>query len=403
MKYIGFGSSRVSGVRVFPFHLFTFLLFILSGCVEEYEADISSDDSGLLVVEGAICPGLNKFVLTRTLPINSSYMPRMVTGASVSVHGSDGSEYLMQEANGYYTCSVDVLNPDATYYLRIETDGEVYESEPQKPLPTEKIEEVSLAQETPESNIDVLVTPEAPVDPGKATYYSWTYDETWEVHPDYTTTIYFDIKTSSPVFDPYQFPSRGWRHMSSSTILVGNSRNYEGQHIRKLKLYDVDRADERVYYKYSGLIHQRTISKAEYEYDLARRQASSEMGGLFTPLPSALPSNIHCLTSKKHVIGFVGCSLNTSEYRFFLIPKDFSIKYTYPKDARRWLDDCTEWDCYLMVVKEGMYLCEWKDERYMPGGVLQTAWAYDYQLDVRLRGASAEEPEYWSLEENFSY
>ena len=114
--------------------------------------------------------------------------------------------------------------------------------------------------------------------------------------------------------------------MSSSTILVGNSRNYEGQHIRKLKLYDVDRADERVYYKYSGLIHQRTISKAEYEYDLARRQASSEMGGLFTPLPSALPSNIHCLTSKKHVIGFVGCSLNTSEYRFFLIPKDFSIK-----------------------------------------------------------------------------
>lgn len=390
-------------MRASPFHLFAFLLFILSGCVEEYEADISSDDSGLLVVEGAICPGLNKFVLTRTLPINSSYMPRMVTGASVSVHGSDGSEYLMQEANGYYTCSIDVLNPDATYYLRIETDGEVYESEPQKPLPTEKIEEVSLAQETPESNIDVLVTPEAPVDPGKATYYSWTYDETWEVHPDYTTTIYFDIKTSSPVFDPYQFPSRGWRHMSSSTILVGNSRNYEGQHIRKLKLYDVDRADERVYYKYSGLIHQRTISKAEYEYDLARRQASSEMGGLFTPLPSALPSNIHCLTSKKHVIGFVGCSLNTSEYRFFLIPKDFSIKYTYPKDARRWLDDCTEWDCYLMVVKEGMYLCEWKDERYMPGGVLQTAWAYDYQLDVRLRGASAEEPEYWSLEENFSY
>ena len=390
-------------MRASPFPLFAFLLFILSGCVEEYEADISSDDSGLLVVEGAICPGLNKFVLTRTLPINSSYMPRMVTGASVSVHGSDGSEYLMQEANGYYTCSIDALNPDATYYLRIETDGEVYESEPQKPLPTEKIEEVSLAQETPESNIDVLVTPEAPVDPGKATYYSWTYDETWEVHPDYTTTIYFDIKTSSPVFDPYQFPSRGWRHMSSSTILVGNSRNYEGQHIRKLKLYDVDRADERVYYKYSGLIHQRTISKAEYEYDLARRQASSEMGGLFTPLPSALPSNIHCLTSKKHVIGFVGCSLNTSEYRFFLIPKDFSIKYTYPKDARRWLDDCTEWDCYLMVVKEGMYLCEWKDERYMPGGVLQTAWAYDYQLDVRLRGASAEEPEYWSLEENFSY
>ena len=170
-------------MRASPFHLFAFLLFILSGCVEEYEADISSDDSGLLVVEGAICPGLNKFVLTRTLPINSSYMPRMVTGASVSVHGSDGSEYLMQEANGYYTCSIDALNPDATYYLRIETDGEVYESEPQKPLPTEKIADVCGVQDTPNSNIDVLITPEDPFEPDRTAYYSWTYDETWEVRP----------------------------------------------------------------------------------------------------------------------------------------------------------------------------------------------------------------------------
>ena len=391
-------------MRASPLYLFTFLLLTLSGCIDEYQADISSDDSGLLVVEGAICPGVNKFVLTRTLPVNSSNMPRMVTGANVSVHGSDGSEYLMQEANGYYTCNIEALNPDATYYLRIvENDGEVYESEPQKPLRTEKIQEVNLVQDTPESNIDVLVTPEAPDDPGKTNYYSWTYDETWEVHPDYTTTIYFDIKTSSPVFDPYQFPSRGWKSMSSSTILVGNSRSYEGQHIQRLKLYDIDRSHERVYYKYSGLVHQRSISKAEYEYDLARRQASSEMGGLFTPLPSALPTNIHCLTSKKHVIGFVGCSLNTSEYRFFLVPKDFSITRTYPKDARRWLDDCTEKDCYQMVTVEGMYLCEWKDERYRPGGVLQTAWAYDYQLDVRLWGATDEEPDYWSLEEDYSY
>ena len=121
-------------------------------------------------------------------------MPQMVTGAKVSVRGSDGSEYATQEANGYYTCSIDALNPDATYYLRIETDGEVYESEPQKPLPTEKIEEVSGVQNTPESNIDVLVTPEAPVEADKANYYSWTYDETWEVHPDYTTNIYFDTE-----------------------------------------------------------------------------------------------------------------------------------------------------------------------------------------------------------------
>lgn len=372
------------------------LLFMLSGCIEEYNADVPSEDSDLLVVEGSICSSqLNKFILSRTQTINSSNVPRMVTGAKVIVRGSDGSEYQTQAADGYYYCQIGALNPDVEYYLHIETNGEVYESEPQKPLRTEKIAEVNVLQDTPESNLDVLVTPDAPFDPDKVNYYSWTYDETWEVHPDYTTQIYFDTKTSSPVFDPYQFPARGWKNATGSTILVGTSVSYEGQHIRKIKLYDIDRGDERMYYKYSSLVHQRAISKAEYEYESARRQTSTEMGGLFTPLPSALPTNIHCLTSSKHVIGYVGCSLNTSEYRFFLKPKDYSIDHPYRKDARLWLNDCDEQTCYRMVTKEGMYLCEWKDERYKPGGTLQTAWAYDYQLDVRLKGATDVKPDFW--------
>ena len=32
---------------------------------------------------------------------------------------------------------------------------------------------------------------------------------------------------------------------------------------------------------------------------------------------------------------------------------------------------------------------------FMPDGKLKTAWAYEYQLDVRLRGATAEMPEFW--------
>ena len=376
----------------------------LSGCIDEYEADLPSEDSDLLVVTGSICSSkVNTFVLTRSLPVNSALMPASVNGASVSVRGSDGSEYIAQAAgDGYYTCQVDELAPDVQYYLHIEVDGDVYESEPQKPLRTEKIADVTGVQNTPESAIDILVTPAEPFEPDKTNYYSWTYDETWEVHPDYTTVIYFDIKTSTPVFDPYQFPLRGWKDAKGSTIMVGTSLSYEGQHIQRLKLYDIDRSHECMYYKYSGLVHQRAITKAEYEYELARRQASTEMGGLFTPLPSALPSNIHCLTSNKRVIGFVGCALNTSDYRFFLIPRNYSIYHPIRKDARIWLDDCSEIDCYRMVVKEGMFLCEWKDERDMEG-VLQTAWAYDYQLDVRLRGAYTEEPDFWSWTENVSF
>ena len=372
--------------------------FALSSCIDEYEADISAEDSNLLVVEGTICSAeWNKFYLSRTQDIKSSYGPRMVTGASVSVHGSDGSEYKAQATDDYYSCWIDQLNPDVEYYLHIEADGEVYESEPQRPLRTENIASVVGVQNTPDSHIDVLVTPDTPFDADKTNYYSWSYIETWEVRPEYTTYVYFDTERMMKVDTLGMFPDRGWRNAIGSNILVEASTHYDGHHIQQLKLYDIDNSDERLFYKYSGLVQQRAISKDEYEYERARRQASSEMGGLFTPLPSALPSNIHCLTAHKSAIGFIGCALNTAKYRFFFDSRDFSVNRTYKGDTRVWLKNCTEETCLRMAL-QGMYLCEWDDNRMNGGGPLNTAWATIYQLDVRQRGAYTEEPDFWSLD-----
>ena len=366
----------------------------LSGCIEEFEADIPEEDSNLLVVEGTICSGeMNTFILSRTQPVNSSYTPQTVVGAKVSVRGSDGSEYRAEEAGGYYACWIESLNPDAEYSLHIETDGEVYESEPQKPLRTENIAEVHGVQDTPDSDIDILITPDAPFESGHANYYSWTYDETWEVQSDYTTSVFYDIELMDAVIKPNQFPWRGWKDAASSAIMVGGSANYEGQHIQNLKLYDIGHhLDERMYHRYTSLVHQRAITKAEYEYELARRQAGLEMGGLFTPQPSALPTNIHCLTANRHVIGFVGCSMNTSEYRFFLDASDYAIRLPVHDDTREWLTNPEPWLCRQMV-EEGMFLCVW--EISGTDGSLQTAWATEKQLDVRYKGAYIEKPDFW--------
>ena len=377
-----------------PYYLLALSLFILSGCIEEFEADIPEADSSLLVVEGTICSGkMNTFILSRTQPVNSSYTPRMVVGAKVSVRGSDGSEYRAEGTGGNYVCWIESLNPDAEYSLHIETDGEVYESEPQKPLRTESIAEVHGVQDTPDSDIDILITPDAPFESGHANYYSWTYDETWEVQSDYTTSVFYDIELMDAVIKPNQFPWRGWKDAASSAIMVGGSANYEGQHIQNLKLYDIGHhLDERMYHRYTSLVHQRAITKAEYEYELARRQAGLEMGGLFTPQPSALPTNIHCLTANRHVIGFVGCSMNTSEYRFFLDASDYAIRLPVHDDTREWLTNPQSWLCRQMV-ESGMFLCVW--EISGTTGSLQTAWATEKQLDVRYKGAYIEKPDFW--------
>ena len=386
------------------YHVICLMLGItLSGCIEEYEADIADEDLYLLVVEGTIhSGGVNTFYLSRTQAINSAYTPWMLD-ALVSVRGSDGSEIIAQNNYGYFTCQIDTLLPEVEYYLHIEVDDEVYESEPQKPLRTEKIADVRGVQNTPTSSIDILVTPADPFDNGKENYYSWTYDETWEVHPEHITTMYYDVKAQAPVLDVVGlYPRRGWKNDRSNITMFGSSSNYDSQHIQGLKLYDISRSDERMYVRYSGLIHQRAITKGEYEYELARRQASSEMGGLFTPQPSALPTNIRCLTSKKRAIGYIGCSYNTSEYRFFLKEIDYSIAHPTHGDTRLWVEDPTPVDC-LQLIARGYRLCEWNEPDVMEGGPLQTAWAFEFQLDVRKRGAYIEEPEFWSWTENVSF
>lgn len=379
-------------------------LCTLTGCIEEFNAEIPTDETNLLVVEGSIrANDYNTFILSRTQTLAASYIPEIERHANVSVRGTDGSEITadMSLYSDCYGCWIGALDPNVEYYLHIQIGSEVYESEPQKPMPTEMISDVTCVQNTPESNIDILITPQSPEDASTIHYYSWTYDETWEVYPDYETTMLYDPALKKGIHKMNQFPARGWIDNTGSTIMVGSSRNYEGQHIEKLKLYDIDRSDERVHYRYSGQIHQRAISKAEYEYELARRQAGDEMGGLFTPMPSALPTNIHCLTSNKRVIGYVGCSQNASHYRFFINADDYNIYYPNKPDTRYWVENPSDEVCERLV-NEGMYLCVWQDERLM-GGKLNTAWAYEFQLDVRFKGAYIEEPYFWRLEENESY
>ena len=192
MKYIGLSSSKVYGIKVLPFYLLTFLLFSLTGCIEKFEAEVPEDESNLLVVEGTIYSGKQcTFTLSWTDPINGYAEPRWSTEAQISVRGTDGSVYETEGGYGKYTCQLGDLNPDVEYYLHIEVDGDVYESDPQKPLRTEKIADVRGVQESQESDINILLTPAEPFDNSKTNYYSWTYDETWEVRPEYTTVIAF--------------------------------------------------------------------------------------------------------------------------------------------------------------------------------------------------------------------
>lgn len=375
------------------------IIFMLSGCIEEYDAELPDNETKLLVVEGRIHPGQCVFRLRRSeslTPYENEFVMPYVIDAELSIVGSDDSYFQLKHwGEGIYIYNNLMLDPDVKYSLHIKDGNDTYESDPQYPLATEEIKCMIGRQNTSENNIDVLITTEAPSDAGNEKYYRWEVYETWEVHPEITTTIYYDFEKRKPISKLDLYPKRGWKDSVRHEIIVGSSSRYDRQQIQNLRIYDIDRANERIYYGYSADVIQRAISKGEYEYELARRQAGYEMGGLFSPLSSSLPSNIRCTSSNKHVIGYVGCSLFATAGRLFLAPNDFSIcRIKKAKTiSHKGLSEYETYELACDMQDYGWGLCGWNVK--MPESTITSEWARVEDLDVRWQGAYIDIPYFW--------
>lgn len=389
---------------------------LLTGCVEEYEAELPESETHLLVVNGTI--NSNQYCTfqlswSKSLKYenedenekddyynSASGDVDPVVDARVKVCGVDGSEYECTDwgavygyPTGSYSCFISELDPNVSYFLTIEYMGDVYQSTPEKPIRTPEIERLEFFQKDSLSDVDILLTSAAPDNPDKTTYYSWDYSETWEVRPARTTYIIFDQSINKVRYraNDEVFPKRGWKFGHNETILTESTAHYADGRFTKYRLLDIPRNNERISWYYCFDLIQRAISKAEYEYEMACRQAGWEMGGLFTPQPSALPSNIQCLTSSKRAIGYIGCSMNVVTKRLYIDGTKISRVLPEPGPSVK-LSDCTEDDCVSMQ-ESGMILYDWNDGR-MIKRPLVTYWASPADFDVRLQGAMDYKPDY---------
>lgn len=365
--------------------------FLFVSCIDEYNATLPSDESDLLVVEGCIKSGERSvFYLSRTMPINTQakIWDYIISDATVNIACSDGSTfgttYILSE--GAYVANV-TLDKDKEYSLVVEYNGDEYRSLPQLPYPTLPVEKLESQQLTPNSSIDILVTTAAPANPKEIQYFRWNYEETWELWPSYISfwewhPVRGVVEAEKPIY-----PTRGWKTEISKDIMATSSQYYSNNQIVKYKLYDVPRDNERFSALYSTVLKQRSIRKEEYEYEEERKRIAYDMGGLFTPQPSALPTNIRCVTSKKSVVGYVGCSLNTAEYRIFIAHDKYNTDYRRQCDefSNRSEDYLGDEHYFSHGYKIGDY-------NHYDGSII---WTNEKCVDVRVLGASDEKPDFW--------
>lgn len=296
------------------------------GCVEEFEAKINDVGIDGLVIEGNIISDSTVvFVLSKTLPLtqteeNSDLFDNYwVTDASLVVKGSDGSawpgSYLLQK--GEYAVSIGKLDPEVEYHLEIQYGGDTYQSEPQRPLPSSGIEKMTFSQPDTLKPVTIRLDSKE-TDLSETKYYMWYFEEDWEVRAQYVTTDLYDIKTDEIIHYDYPPVAQGWCYSATDQILLGNTEaTLENRMVGKI-ITTIPCADDRLSVLYSIRVQQRNLSLQEYRYYQERNKLNSDMGGLFTPQPSELPTNVTCSDSKRKVIGYVGCNMGVACHQLYI-------------------------------------------------------------------------------------
>lgn len=368
-------------------------LFLFSSCIEEFNDEIPQEQSNLLVVQGqVVSQGYTYLELSRSLPLepDSETFKRTegdltipVKYAKVSLRGTDGSETPFNSIYSYYYLQeTPQLKPDVAYYVRIETNGDIFESIPEKPVESADIDSVEYYQPTKESNVDILITTAPKKNSDKPIYFEWGFFETWEVRPMYFSVFAYDIENRKIInrFDLY--PARGWGSATRKRK-VESTVQYSNQQLKKYKLFDIARTDERLFYNYYVNISQRAISKGEYEYLLACQKANSQMGGLFSPQASTLPTNIRCTNGSKLAIGYIGIS-NQVIYKEFYIKGD-SVSTKKPKAPYINITSNPSANLCETLWSEHNRIIRLNPDPYNPDWCQSLWWVPEEYVDLRIR------------------
>lgn len=363
------------------------LMFV--SCIESFDVTLPEADTDQLVIEGNIFSDTHcTFYLSRTVALDyeDSAVP-YVGGASLSVVGADGSSYPSSEdAIGVYSIEVGTLSDNVEYWLEIRMpDGDVFRSEAMCPMPTPSISEITFAQPREDRLLDIMVTCDAPSS-GEVQYLRWTYDETWELHAPFRPYYEYDPETDQIV--PRTLDTGiGWKQAASTGLLIGSSKEYVGHRFVNHRIYTISHRDMRLSVCYRTRIRQYALSQRHYEYEEARRKLSTDMGGLFSPLPSELPGNVSSSDGSRRVIGYVGVCSRPAEAEVYI----FSSQVDY--ETTSFPSILTKEEIAGRKDRE-LYKAGYRIVFYDP--ILGAKdWSSEGNVDVRLMGASLERPLDW--------
>ena len=278
-------------------NLFIYIIFFITavGCKEKYTAPVQSPATGYLVVEGFINSGLEptNITLTRTTKLYDSVNIIYEHNAQVSIEGENQETFpLYANANGVYLSSSLQLNSNEKYRLKIKTQaGKEYVSNFTLVKSTPDIDSISWRREN--GGVKIYVNTHDPQN--NTRYYLWKYEETWEFHATYYSSIeyIYDPATGLPNYVDYRHADQSvdttihkcWNTVISTNINLGSSEKLSDD-IIYLPLVYIEPASVKLSVLYSINVRQYALSHDGYLFFQRIKKNTEKVGSIFDAQPS---------------------------------------------------------------------------------------------------------------------
>ncbi|HEY8658101.1 MAG TPA: DUF4249 domain-containing protein [Hanamia sp.] len=299
--------------------LFIYILFLIiaAGCKEKYLPPVQSPNTGYLVVEGFINSGQEptSITLTRTTKLYDSVNIIYEHNAVVNIEGENQESFPLSEiGNGVYRSSSLNLNKNEKYRLKIMTqDGKEYASDFASVKSTPDIDSISWKREN--GGVKIYVNTHDPQN--NTRYYHWKYEETWEFHSTYYSSLYFIFDQNNlPIGVAFRNANQSvdttihkcWNTVNSTNINLGSSEKLS-EDVIYLPLVYIEPASVKLSVLYSINVRQYALSHDAYLFFQRIKKNTENVGSIFDAQPSELQGNIHCITNPSEVvIGYIDIS-----------------------------------------------------------------------------------------------
>ncbi len=377
------------------------MVLAAAGCVYPFDPVIENTD-GRLVVEGDIHVGsVSDFTFSRVYPIYSEDINVSAPIVSGYIEGEDGTrlestpvppdEYGHGKEYGSYSLRFDTtdLTSGQKYRLHFEeqSSGTVYESDWIGVCPPPVIDDLSyiLNEERGEMNVALSMHCNG------RSHFRWHYDEEWEYHARDWARHYYD--PDSDTVKEYEDGVNTfycWSSFQSPEIKIFSTADQVDDRFVDLEFHRIQRTEQRIMVLYHITVYLEALDEEAYKYWNNIRQNSSNQGTIFSPTPSQMQGNIHCISNPSvQVIGYVSAAEQCVADMYYdnAVEKFYKSPYTTPI-----IEEEVEPVDFYEYYRRG-YAVYYIVEDI--GSPTVYVWTSESCVDCRKGGGTKNKPSYW--------